>query len=222
MMWRSDDMMNSWTIKKNITAQATKSGWDKAVTSPGHGIQLAIGRIAVPSAHMIDDVVSAHLMFSDDMGDTWDFSASLPQNTMQSQVAETGNGSLYINMHDGNNINQRLVGFSDDHGETWKNLHHDQALSSLSASIHMWPECVPKLIFVGMDGKNGSLTVQESVSQGDKWEYERLIFNGVAGPSDTTLLRDETIGVAFGVDFKGIQFANFDLGWIHPSSEREC
>jgi sialidase-1 len=80
-----------------------KQGWSWYATGPVHGIQLASGRLVVPCNHVVGAHGAggwhdrAHIVYSDDGGDTWALGGLGDFGTCESTVVQLTNGSLYLN-----------------------------------------------------------------------------------------------------------------------------
>lgn len=73
----SDDKGDSWSAPFELTGSVKPDDWTWYATGPGHGIQLANGRLVVPCDHAQAksrthaDPVRSHVVTSDDHGRTW-------------------------------------------------------------------------------------------------------------------------------------------------------
>jgi sialidase-1 len=73
----SADAGETWSSPLEITRSVKPERWTWYATGPGHGIQLASGRLLVPCDHAVGvsrthaDPVRSHVVFSDDGGQRW-------------------------------------------------------------------------------------------------------------------------------------------------------
>ena len=79
----SEDDGQSWSAPVNISSTTTHPQWKWIGTGPPAALQLASGRIVVPSYHSRlpyatdGEVTHSHVLISDDGGDTWRIGGSL-------------------------------------------------------------------------------------------------------------------------------------------------
>ena len=113
----SDDHGETWSERREITADVKKEPWGWYATGPVHSIQLKRGphrgRLVVPCDHRLSDdgedrgPNGAHAVISDDHGKTWrlgaiDATYDDGLNANETAVVELNDGSLYFNTRDQN------------------------------------------------------------------------------------------------------------------------
>ena len=123
----SDDHGNSWSPAKEITDRVKRPTWGWYATGPVHSIQIQQGvhrgRLVVPCDHRLGvagqdrGVNGAHVVYSDDHGQTWqlgavDDSYQDPLNANETSVVELNDGQLYFNTRDQNGSAPGTRGFS--------------------------------------------------------------------------------------------------------------
>ncbi len=142
---RSDDNGKTWSVPREITAEATGRGadWRWYATGPGHGIQLLrgkyAGRLIAPCNHsnntkeaadQQESTNAAHVLYSDDDGKTWNVGGILSSSgttirPWESTAVELIDGRLHLNAR-----NQpvgaypRVCAHSDDGGESFGPVAH--------------------------------------------------------------------------------------------------
>jgi len=193
---RSTDDGLTWSAPTEITAtfDAFKKdyGWKVLATGPNHSIQLKTGRLVVPVWLSTGEGGNAHrpsvtaTVYSDDAGKTWKRGAEVPQEGMQLnevQVAETADGSLYLNSRRWRSgAPLRKVSWSQDGGATWAKATEDAALpepvcqgSLLSATAGG----KTTIFFLNPAGKNrANGTFRRSEDGGKTWAESTLLFPG--------------------------------------------
>ena len=114
--------------------------WSWYATGPCHGIQLRSGRLVTPGNHKVikhkdglADADRAHIIYSDDHGESWKLGGSVDNYTNESTVLETADGWLYLNSRNQyrsleNNIHFRRVTWSNDSGGNFSPSVRDDGL----------------------------------------------------------------------------------------------
>jgi len=75
--------------------------WTWYATGPGCGIQTRTGRLVIPCDHNVaepNDIRRAHVIYSDDCGQTWKIGGIVGDGVNECQVVELADGSLMLNM----------------------------------------------------------------------------------------------------------------------------
>ena len=92
---KSEDDGESWSHPKEITRSVIPSpAFPECTPNPGHGIQLACGRMFFPARTRQGTHVYA--IYSDDHGETWQAGGLMGIGTGESMAVETVDGSLYM------------------------------------------------------------------------------------------------------------------------------
>jgi sialidase-1 len=234
---KSNDHGLTWSEPRNITPDVKAPDWRWVATGPGHGIQLESGRIIIPCDHTVDaglgqgGVMHSHIMYSDDHGATWRLGASLPEHTDECTAVQLADGALYLNMRNNYFKSKRAFAVSADSGESFGRLRWDSDLIE--------PVCqgsVLRYTRAGLSDKNRLLfsnpaartrdhmTVKLSMDEARSWPVSRVIYEGLAGYSDLTVLPDMSIGLLYENGTKRyhdkITFARFSLEWLTQSADR--
>ena len=143
-MLRSGDDGESWSDPKEITPVfdtfRTDYPWKVIATGPGHGIQLASGRLLVPVWMSTGTGGNAHrpsvvaTVYSDDRGRTWQRGAiAIPCtdewiNPNESTMVELASGQVMLNARNESPQHRRLVTTSPDGAANWTPPRFDEAL----------------------------------------------------------------------------------------------
>lgn len=218
----------TWDTAREITDTASKPGWRWYATGPGHGIQLASGRLAIPCNHSLSPDFAtwhSHLIYSDDAGKTWAIGGVHSGKTNESTLVELRDGSLYQNMRNYRGTNRRAVARSTDGGATWSEAQDDPALvepvcqASALRYAHGEGAQADWLLFSNpASTKREKMTVRLSRDGGATWPVAREVFAGPSAYSDLAVLADGAIGLLFeqGLEspYERITFARFPLEWL--------
>ncbi|MCC9602734.1 glycoside hydrolase [Stieleria sp. JC731] len=243
----SDDNGQSWSERREITADVKLEQWGWYATGPVQSIQIQHGpnrgRIVVPADHRLGDdgedrgALGAHLIYSDDHGQSWkigavddDYEDGMDSN--ETTVVELGDGTLYINTRDQNG---KAPG---TRGEAWS---HDGGKSFVSQDAtykHFRPvadvldppvvQCSliavgqNKIVFCGPDsngptGKGRSdLRLRYSNDETESWVDGPMIHVGPAAYSGMVSIDDDHLGVIYEAGeknpYQSIKFSIVDVG----------
>jgi sialidase-1 len=187
----SDDDGATWSQPVDVSEALKPANAVTCASGPGIGIQLQkgkfAGRLVIPfnSQDAQRNFVN-WVAFSDDAGKTWQRSAEVPQEGMQLnevQVAETADGSLYLNSRRWRSgAPLRKVSWSQDGGATWAKATEDATLpepvcqGSLLSATTSGQTAIFFLNPVGKGRANG--TLRRSMDGGKTWAESTLIFPG--------------------------------------------
>ncbi len=129
-------------------AYRTEYDWNVIATGPGHGIQLANGRLLVPvwlsSGGKSHRPSVASVIYSDDAGATWhrgDIVAHTDERfrfPSEAVAVELAGGRVLLNMRTESDPRRRLVAVSPDGATGWSEPRFDPALLD--------PQCMASLI----------------------------------------------------------------------------
>lgn len=137
------------------------------------------GRMILP---LYSDGFSFSLMaFSDDWGESWDFSEPLVgAGNIQPAIAATTSGKLVAYMRDNGPAPQRLhISASSDHGETWIPVRDSELPNPGSAADIVTLENGHwVLIFNDLEDGRHKLSVTLSEDEGKTWPWSRTIEDG--------------------------------------------
>jgi sialidase-1 len=228
----STDLGVTWSSPREITTELDlnlSGSTDPLVleygTGPGNGIQLASGRLVIPSYYF--DQRGCHLIYSDDHGTTWQKGDNLNRGS-ECQVFEAVNGSLCLNARPRPPGNYRIVAWSHDGGETWASWYSDKELSDprCMASIIRFTDTPTHLrnrVLFSNPAKmsRGHLTMRMSYDEGATWNVSKLVYEGPSAYSQLAILANYTICLLFEqglLDYReSIQFVRIDLDWLTDS-----
>ncbi|WNQ11320.1 sialidase family protein [Paenibacillus aurantius] len=201
LVMKSDDDGLTWSEPRDITADVKRPGWTWYAAGPCHAVQLQSGRLLVPCNHAVlnpetgtSGPYTAHVIYSDDHGETWRIGGIAGEYTNECALAELPDGSVYLNMRSYHGKNRRAVSWSRDGGLTWSDLILDEALIE--------PVCQGSLIEDGSGGvlfsnpagtKRENLTVRRSSDGGRTWTVLKELHKGPAAYSDLAVAADGTI-----------------------------
>lgn len=215
----SDDDGETWSTPQNLSECCTESSWGWYATGPGIGIQLEHGkykgRLVIPANHSYNETNSenyqrfgsfgygAHVLISDDHGETWRKSESIRPGANESQVVELTDGTLMMNMRSYNDEYSRAIATSTNGGETWSDIEHDHQLveSKVQASIFRYGEYEGEemILYANPAVPIGRthMTIKTSFDDGKTWSNSKLIYSGQSAYSSLTKLPNGNIGLFF-------------------------
>lgn len=237
----SDDDGLTWSKPKDISETTRGKTWCWYATGPVNGIQINRGkykgRLVAPCNHSSNATSTpnkrtyrAHIVYSDDNGETWKKSNDQLNMTNESTIAELEDGSIMQNMRSYHNKNCRAVSYTKNGGLTWNGFRFDEILSV--------PRCQGSLIrynfakydynneqsldpkfrrgrimFCCPSGSNRThLKIWISYNDGFNWEKSKIVYNGCAAYSNLVILQNGKIGVLYEKDrYRKIVFETFTL-----------
>jgi sialidase-1 len=217
----------TWSPPQEITAAfepfRRTVPWTIIATGPGHGIELASGRLLVPVWIATSDGSphgggSAAVISSDDQGETWHAGDIVVPNDgaglqpSESSVAELGDGRVMLVARNHGPPNRKLAAFSEDGGTKWtrpayvEDLVEPICMSGL-VEFRSAPTAPRWLLFSNPNSlsrrDNGerpggrrdrlNLTVRMSDDGGRTWPVSRSLEPGPSGYSDLAVLPDGTV-----------------------------
>ncbi len=228
-MTKSADDGLTWSEYRNLNNDLYNPSWSWAFVTSGRGIQTSNGSLR----HVINVVQGspkgALIFGSDDHGETW-FSVTNPiaSNSDESKLVELEDGSLMMNCRQ-TTTNKRLIGQTNDDGNTWYNTHYDNALiePKCNASIIRYTSVSEgfqenRLLFSNPASTSArvNMTVKISYDEGETWNEGKVVFPGSAAYSSLTVLDDYTIGLLYEAnDYQEIKFARFSLDWLTDGAD---
>jgi sialidase-1 len=226
---RSDDDGLTWSEPREITAAADgfrgRIDWQAVAFGPGHGIELAGGRLVVPV--WLADYRGAEgrggslshgsgTLVSDDGGATWQAGAVAIRRGGESAVAELADGRVMLTARNGDPANRRLASVSGDGAGGWSEprLIADLPEWGCMAGFVRHPGTAgfpgPLLLHSApdTDGRAHSsrrdLTVWASRDDGLTWPVHRLLRPGPAAYSDLAVLPDGRVICVFESGLPGV------------------
>jgi sialidase-1 len=231
----STDDGKSWASPVEITSAVKKPDWGWYATGPGHGIQLASGRLLIPCDHGPRQPTGrgqsrSHAIYSDDLGKSWKLGGIVDVGTNECEVVELADGSLLISMrnHNYRSLKQRALAYSKDGGLTWSTPlpWSDVPCPFCQSSIQRHSLSMAtgrnRILYSGPDGSGRkNMTVRLSYDEGKTWPIAKVLYAGSAAYSDLVMLPEGSIGCLYERDGYGkISFARFTLGWLTEGKDK--
>ena len=169
-------------ITQSLEPFRERYAWRVIATGPGHGIQLASGRLLVPIwmstgegaefgagklGHRPSDVAS---IYSDDGGNTWlcgetvVYHGERIKNPSESVAVELSDGRVLFNIRTESTTNRRLIATSPDGAREWRIEKWDESLrepvcmGSILRLSQPSAQGVPYIIFANPDNLENKLT----------------------------------------------------------------
>jgi sialidase-1 len=232
----SDDEGKTWSNPNDITKDTKMPQWRWYATGPGVGIQLRYGknkgRLVIPcdySAQASDPNSSqygSHIIYSDDHGESWQIGGIVKNGGNECQVVERLDGSLILNMRNHSQYGSRAVAYSNDGGQTLKNVSYTSNLqeprcqaSLIRYSPNKWSR--KNIILFSNPNHNEkrlNMTVKGSVDEGKSWTLEKSLYQGPSAYSCLTVLPDGRIVCFYEAGekkpYEKIVLASFSLNWL--------
>ncbi len=242
---RSTDDGATWSRPVDITAIfepfRRHYDWKVIATGPGHGIQLASGRLVVPVWIAFGKVgdhgpAAAATIYSDDHGQTWragdlavpnagDFNS--PNETMLTALSD---GRVMLVSRSTSKANRKIVTIGPDGATRWGKpfFHNELWEPRCMASLVAHPSRPGTLLFSnphtlardtagkevpGEKGKRENLVIKLSRDDGVTWPVGRTLDAGPSAYSDLTVLADGTV-VCLYEKGSDIVAARFNLDWL--------
>ena len=220
---RSTDDGISWSKPVEITEAfepfRKHYDWKVIATGPGHGIQLAGGRMVVPVWLAYGGIgdhgpSAAATIFSDDHGRTWQAGDVVMPNEgelvspNESMLAPLSDGRVMMVSRSLSGPNRKLVAFSADGATKWTtpvfhpSLWEPRCMASLLAhpagfllfsNPHTLPLNEDGAEIPGGKGKRENLSLKISRDDGRTWPVTKTLHAGPSAYSDLAALPDGTI-----------------------------
>ena len=200
-MWLvySDNFGESWSKPRNITEEAfgiDYKAWSHMASGPGHGIQLANGRLIIPSDHHLYERSRGYfsmLVVSDDHGKTWEIGAVSDARLDECQVCELENEEIYWNMRSYRKKYCRVVAYSKNHGDDFEEFVDDLELIEpvCQASVLRYDyreyDNQQIVLFSNPASKTRDhMTIKISYDGAKTWKRSILLYEGPSAYSDLT------------------------------------
>ncbi|MBT3342465.1 MAG: exo-alpha-sialidase [Gemmatimonadetes bacterium] len=229
----SDDDGETWVTPREITDQAKHPSWTWYATGPCHGIQLSTGRLVIPCDHMIGvyhdrqrDPYHSHVILSDDGGETWRVGGIVEEGTNECAVAETTDGSLYINCRNYRGEKRRAAARSQDGGESfgpraWVDDHPEPICQAAMATLSATGAASDRVLFANPADRDtrSRLTVRLSEDGGRSWPVLRCLYEGPAAYSDLAVVDGGHVLCLYerGAEnaYETLTLARFDEAWLN-------
>jgi sialidase-1 len=255
---RSDDDGRTFSAPVDITeaahnfrrgwageGQTDKYGWNVVAPGPGHGIQLASGRLLSTiwmSPHYRHRPSAVATIYSDDHGKTWQSGALLPQNLLNPSehvALELAGGRVMLNIRSEGTEHRRAVAYSPDgiSGWTAPELHQELfepvCMASLIRLSAQPQQKKNRILFANPDSRQQNksrddLRVRLSYDEGKTWPVAKLLQEGGTGYSDMAVGKDGTIYILYehvtpdGTPERnrGLTLARFTLEWLTDGKDK--
>jgi lysophospholipase L1-like esterase len=227
LLLHSDDDGLSWSAPRDVTAQLKHPSWRSAWFSPGAGLQTRSGRLLLPySVADGEGAGSSWVAVSDDHGDSWRRVGPMGTGTNECMLVQLASGTVMCNLRSTQGTGFRAVALSEDDGETWGELVHDERLpepvcqaSLLTVPAEATPDGREWLLFLNpASDERENLTLRMSPDGGRTWPVARTLHAGATAYSCLTLLPDGGVGALYerGSDhaYEGMTFARIPLAWL--------
>ncbi len=228
LVTKSTDDGLHWSEPVNITEQAKRPEWPWVGTGPGHGIQLANGRLLIPcwadATANLGEAQLSYVFFSDDHGLTWKTGGSLDRDASdECEVVERSDGSLYMNMRSRQGRRQRAYATSADGGETWSKVDYDANLPELSCQGSVirygdtrWHDRSRIVLAApASQADRSQMTARISYDEGLTWPAMRVVDAGAAAYSDLVVTLERVILLCYeSNNYQQLTLARFNVEWL--------
>jgi len=243
-MYKSQDNGKTWNLEK-IEIRKDSRGFMPAPMSacdPGVTIKYGPhkGRLLVPSRvwphydRFHESECYSNAVYSDDHGKTWIPSAPFPLNaTGEAGLVELTDGTIYYNSRTHERAGNRWIAYSDNSGETWRDLHEDDELFDGPPDVY---GCKAGLLRLDHDDRDillfsspspkvagrRNIRVWVSFDGGKTWPHNRLIKKGPGNYTWMTQGRKGTPSEGFIYLLSGKDWmARFNMAWLLESDKPE-
>lgn len=223
----SRDDGQTWAPLRDLSAAVKRATWTWYGTGPGIGVQLQSGRLVIPCYHAEAGTKTyrSHMIYSDDLGKTWQRGATVGEDCSECQVAERRDGSLLLSARTLKGKPQRTTAVSRDGGTTWSKAEREAQLYDPSCQAALYRLTAEgeggKVLWLythpaGPDGRR-NLTARLSEDEGRTWPVARRLRSGDSQYSCLAMLPDRAIGCLHEswVDRNyRLFFVRFSLDWL--------
>ena len=239
-MYKSKDHGKTWKLEK-VELKKDSRGFltnpnpacDPGITikyGPHKGRLLAPARVMVNYNKHDEAKGYTNAVYSDDHGKTWFSSEPFPiDGTGESGLVELLDGTIYFNSRTHTRKGNRWIAYSDDSGETWRDLHEDDELfdgppdlyGCKAGLVRLDRDDCDILLFSSPDPSlpekqnRANVNVWASFDGGKTWPVNRLIKEGPGNYSWITQGRKGTPSEGF-IYVRSIEggMARFNLAWL--------
>ena len=228
---KSTDDGLTWGDPAEITSSVKHPSWTWYATGPGHGIQLSNMRLVVPCDHIVgvefhrQDPYHSHVIYSDDNGASWRIGGIVGEGTNECAIAETVDGSLYINCRNYKGENRRAYAWSHDGGSTFSPREWDDTLvepvcqASLIRLTEAREHNRDRILFANpASTERERLTVRLSYDECCTWPVCRMLHAGPSAYSDLAVAPDMMICCLYERGdrhpYETLTLARFNLEWL--------
>jgi sialidase-1 len=214
------DFRRGWAPDKS----KTQYGWNVVAPGPGHGIQLASGRLLSTiwmSPNYKHRPSATAAIYSDDHGKTWKAGSLIPSgklvNPSEHIAIELADGRVMTNMRSESDEHRRALAFSPDGISNWTvpefhaELFEPVCMASLIRVSAQPKQKRNRIVFANPDSRPQSadfskennmksrddLSVRLSYDEGKSWPVAKLLQEGGTGYSDMAAGPDGTIYILY-------------------------
>lgn len=239
MVITSTDGGLSWSSPSNITSQTALMGaapynnpadWRDLAMGPGHGLQLADGRIVIPGNYTAGAPQPnwgdgrAYAFYTTDHGATYHIGGNTGYpGSNESSAAALSTGAVMINSRNQSGLTKnRIVSTSTDEAVNFSygapNTTLIDPICEGSILNIMW-NGKPYLIFSNPASTTSRdhLTMRGSKDDGASWPFSLLITSGSSAYSDLTQLDASNIGIVYENGSNGIRFMKVPVSRVITS-----
>jgi sialidase-1 len=214
MLTYSDDDGQTWAVPR-VLDDLIPEQWGWIGTGPPGSIQLASGRVLVPSYHgpvNWDDgtFTHTHVLISDDLGETWKLGGAQSGEDLafpnECQAAQLSNGTIVLHARTLRSF--RVRSSSDDNGATWSTVVPVSGLVESiegceGSTITLQDSGGDTLLFSGV-GDGGlyrlNLSLYVSTDAGLSYKFVEMIQSGPSGYSSLAqIVPTSNVGILYEV-----------------------
>lgn len=234
----SSDGGRTWTPARDITQQVYTDRYPNGgFFGSGNGIITSKGRIAFVAAMRVDatwgGAMDNVMVYSDDLGKTWQASPVARTNGDEAKILELADGDLLISSRNRERFTPRTYVRSSDHGMTWSQpaVWEELVGNNCNAALTRYS--------LERDGKGSKniilhtllasptrdhLRIYMSEDEGKTWPISRTLCTGEAAYSEVVPLGDGTIGIISEEDDRpayDIYFTRVSLDWLRRGDSEQ-
>jgi len=234
------DFRRGWAPEKS----ETKYGWVVVAPGPGHGIQLASGRLLVPiwlSPDYRHRPSAEATLYSDDHGKTWKSGALLPQSPRSSLInpsehvaIELTDGRVVTNVRSEGREHRRAIAYSPDGVSNWtvpelqSELFEPVCMASM-IRLSSPPKHKNRILFANpVSLPRNDLRIRLSYDEGRTWPFSKLLLEGPTGYSDMAAAPDGTVYILYEQVVSGsasegrhdLILTRFSLEWLTDGNDK--
>ncbi|MDG1363971.1 MAG: sialidase family protein [Akkermansiaceae bacterium] len=248
-MYKSRDHGKTWKLEKIVLHKDSRGFFPSPNPAHGPGITIKHGQHKgrlLAASHVMPDYRKqggdqnsySNAVYSDDHGKTWHSSEPFPlKGTGECGLVELNDGTIYINTRTSARKGNRWVAYSDDSGETWRDLNEDDELFDGPPDIY---GCKAGLLRLDRDDcdillfsspdpslpekqNRANVNVWASFDGGKTWPVNRLLKEGPGNYSWITQGRKGTPSEGF-IYVRSIEggIARFNMAWLLQPDDKKA